>query len=103
MIIAWRILYLTKLGRECPDLPCSAVFSEEEWQTVFIMVKKAKPPSKPPTLNLMVRMVASLGGYMNRNTDPEPGPKTMWIGLRNLQEYIKAREMFGEVFGHSYG
>ena len=29
-IIAWRILYLTMLGRECPELPCNLVFEEQE-------------------------------------------------------------------------
>jgi len=25
LIIAWRILHVVTLGRECPDLPCDAV------------------------------------------------------------------------------
>lgn len=103
MIIAWRILFLVALGRECPELPSSCVFSKEEWETVFIMVKKKKPPSNPPKLNDMIRMIASLGGYMNRGAEKEPGPKTLWIGLRNMQEHIKARQAFEDVFGHTYG
>jgi hypothetical protein len=23
MIVAWRVLYVMHLGRQCPDLPCS--------------------------------------------------------------------------------
>lgn len=103
MIIAWRILFLTTLGRECPDLPCDCVLSKEEWQTVFVVVKKAKPPKHPPKLNDVIRMIASLGGYMNRKSESEPGAKTLWIGLRNLQEHIKAKQAFEEVFGHTYG
>ena len=30
MIIAWRVLLLTTLGRNCPDLPCDVVFDEAE-------------------------------------------------------------------------
>lgn len=103
MVIAWRILHLTMLGRRCPNLPCDCVFSKEEWQTVFVMVKRKKPPLKPPNLNDMIRMAASLGGFMNRRTDPEPGPKTLWVGLSKLQEHIKARQVFSDVFGHTYG
>ena len=33
-IIAWRVLCLTHLNRECPTLPCTAVFAEYEWQSV---------------------------------------------------------------------
>ena len=29
-IIAWRVLYLTYLNRECPSLPCTAVFDDSE-------------------------------------------------------------------------
>jgi hypothetical protein len=28
MIIAWRVLYLTMLGRDCPEMPCDAVFAD---------------------------------------------------------------------------
>ena len=30
MIIAWRVLFLTMLGRECPEMPCDVVFDEAE-------------------------------------------------------------------------
>ena len=30
MIISWRVMYVMKLGRQCPDLPCDTVFEEEE-------------------------------------------------------------------------
>ena len=102
-IIAWRILYLVIVGRECPDLSCESVFSVEEWQTTYVVVHRKKPPAIAPTLNEMIRMVASLGGYLNRRSDPEPGVKTMWIGLRNMQEHIKAREAFEVVYGPTCG
>jgi hypothetical protein len=30
-VIAWRILYFTHLGRQCPEMPCGCVFEEAEW------------------------------------------------------------------------
>lgn len=33
-IIAWRVMYLCRLGRECPELNCEVVFSESEWKSV---------------------------------------------------------------------
>lgn len=62
-----------------------------------------KPPLIPPTLNEMIRMVASLGGYLNRKSAPEPGVKTMWIGLRNMQEHIRAKAAFAAAYGHTCG
>ena len=103
MIIAWRILYIVACGRHCPDMSCECVFSKEEWQTTYIMVYRKKPPQAPPTLNEMTRMVASLGGYLNRKSDPEPGVKTMWIGLRNMQEHLKAKNAFEAVYGPACG
>lgn len=103
MIIAWRILYVVILGRHCPDISCECVYSQEEWKTTYVVVHRKKPPLIPPTLNEMTRMVASLGGYLNRKSDPEPGVKTMWIGMRNMQEHLKAREAFEAVYGSTCG
>lgn len=103
MIIAWRILYVVIMGRYCPDMTCECVFSKEEWQTTYVVVYRKKPPHIPPTLNEMTRMVASLGGYLNRKSDPDPGVKTMWIGLRNMQEHLKAKAAFEAVYGPTYG
>jgi hypothetical protein len=92
MIIAWRVLYLTMLGRECPQLPCDVVFAEEEWQAVYIVAKRKPPPSEPPTLDQMVRMVAAFGGFLNRNGDGFPGPQTLWIGLQRSRDFVLAIE-----------
>lgn len=86
------------MGRQCPDISCDCVFSREEWQTAYVVVYRKKPRAIPPTLNEMTRLVASLGGYLNRNSDPETGVKTMWIGLRNMQEHLKAKEAFEAVY-----
>ncbi|MCA9078116.1 MAG: IS4 family transposase, partial [Planctomycetaceae bacterium] len=49
-VIAWRIPYLTFLGRECPDLPCDVVFSEAEWKSVWKIVEQDDPPEAAPPL-----------------------------------------------------
>lgn len=104
IIIAWRILYVVVMGRHCPDISCECIFSKEEWQTTYVVVYRKRPPDIPPTLNEMTRMVASLGGYLNRRSNPEPGVKTMWIGLRNMQEHLKAKDAFDAVYGgHTCG
>lgn len=104
IIIAWRLLYLVMMGRQCPDISCECVFSKEEWQTTYVVVYRKKPPKIAPALNEMIHMVASLGGYLNRKSDPEPGVKVMWIGLRNMQEHLRAKEAFDEVYGRAtYG
>lgn len=87
LIIAWRVLFLTILGRECPDLPCDAVFAPEEWRAAYIVAKRKKPPATPPSLNQIIRLVAGFGGFLNRKGDGFPGPKTIWIGLQRTRDF----------------
>ena len=98
---AWRVLYLTMLGRECPELSCEVLFGEQEWKAVYIVYKKQKPPEQPPTLDAMIKMVASFGGYLNRKNDGFPGTKTMWIGLQRCLDFALAIESHNEVKNHS--
>ncbi len=97
MIIAWRVMFLLMLGRECPDMPCDAVFSEDEWQSVYVIVKKKKPPEDVPRLEEMVKIIAGLGGYLGRKHDGPPGPKAMWIGLQRMADYAMAWRTFKSV------
>jgi hypothetical protein len=92
MIIAWRVLFLTMLGRECPEMPCDCVFADEEWKAVYLVTQRKPPPQQPPSLDTMVRMVATLGGFLNRKSDGFPGPKTLWIGLQRVPDFVLALE-----------
>lgn len=89
LIIAWRVMYVMRLGRECPEMPCEAVFSKEEWQAVYQVVHR-KAPSKMPTLGEMVIMIAGLGGHLNRKNDGPPGPQTIWIGMQRTRDFVLA-------------
>lgn len=93
-IIAWRVMYLCRLGRECPDLSCEVVFSASEWKSVYSVVKRQPLPETPPTLNEMIRMIATLGGFVDRPKN-EPGPQTLWIGLQRLNCFSLAWDTFG--------
>jgi hypothetical protein len=93
-IVAWRILYLCRLSRECPDIDCEAVFTPGEWKSVYMAVRRQAPPEKPPSLNEIVRMIASLGGYVVRKST-EPGTQTLWLGLQRLYDLSTAWDAFG--------
>jgi len=87
MVVAWRIFHLTKLGREVPDVPCTVFFEEAEWKALTTYKTNSPlPPEKPPTLREAIRMVASLGGFLGRKSDGEPGTKSMWVGLQRLED-----------------
>jgi IS4 transposase len=40
MVIAWRIMLLALLGRECPDLPADLLFSDNELLALNLFVEK---------------------------------------------------------------
>jgi hypothetical protein len=103
MIVAWRVLFLTMLGRECPEMPCDVVFDQAEWQAVYIVSERKPPPETPPTLDRMVRMVAGLGGFLNRKCDRFPGPQTLWIGLQRAADFVLAMQAQRGVAEGTYG
>ena len=95
MIVAWRTLYVCRLGRSCPDVSCESVFEPAEWKSVWTVVKRTKPPNKPPCLSEMVWLVAQLGGYVKRRSDDPPGPQTTWIGLQRMYDFALSWKLFG--------
>ncbi|EIM96675.1 transposase, IS4 family protein, partial [Paraburkholderia hospita] len=72
MVVAWRIARLMRLGRTCPELDASLFFAADEIHGAHVLSKKPRP-KKTPTLNQMIRMIASLGGFLGRKSDGEPG------------------------------
>lgn len=87
MVVAWRLFYLTKLGRETPDVPCSVFFEDHEWKALCAYVaRNPEAPEQPPPLRDAIRMVAGLGGFLGRKSDGEPGTQTIWLGLQRLDD-----------------
>jgi hypothetical protein len=95
LIVAWRTLYVCRLGRSCPDISCEAVFEPAEWKSVWKVVQRTTPPPEPPPLGRMVRMVAQLGGYVDRKGSGPPGPQTIWIGLQRMHDFALCWQLFG--------
>jgi hypothetical protein len=90
MVIAWRICHLVKLGREVPDMPCDVYFGEPEWKALVVYdTEDPIPPEKPPSLGKAVRMVATLGGFLGRKCDGEPGAECLWRGFDKLYYLVR--------------
>ena len=99
MIVAWRLLYLTRLGRECPDLTCDVVFAEEEWKSICRITQGPGTPLGKPTLWEMILMIAHHGGHTGRKSDGPPGAEVMWRGLQCLRCFAMAWRAFGQDTG----
>jgi hypothetical protein len=83
LVVAWRIAYLMRVGRTCPDLDASLFFDPDEIQAAYLLNKQQAPAA--PTLNDVVRMIARAGGFLARKGDGEPGAKTIWEGIRDVR------------------
>jgi hypothetical protein len=88
MIIAWRLHHLTHVARAYPNVPCTAVFEVQEWQTIYLVQTHKRPPQKPPPLRAMTRMLAQLGGFLARKGDGEPGVETIWRGYMEMMRAV---------------
>lgn len=83
LVIAWRIMLLTLLGRETPGLPPQLLFDDIEIRVLGAFAKSRKL-APPETLGEAVILVARLGGYLARKHDPPPGHELMWHGYTQL-------------------
>lgn len=84
LVIAWRIMLMTLLGRECPELAAEVLFSDLEIRVLQAFARQRKL-EVPTTLGAAVGLVARLGGHLARNNDPPPGHEVMWRGFVLLQ------------------
>jgi hypothetical protein len=92
VVLAWRIQLLVLLGRQVPELPCDIFF--DNWEVkVLEALQQPKSPDKggkgskgkrPLPLGEAVTLVAQLGGYLARGSDPPPGAECLWKGMSRL-------------------
>ena len=91
LVVAWRIYHLNKLGREHPEAACTLYFEDAEWKALMMFtMQNPVPPIKPPSLREAIHRVASLGGFLGRKGDGEPGTQTLWLGLQRLDDITAA-------------
>jgi hypothetical protein len=96
-IIGVRLMHVTYLAREQPDIPATEAFSKEEVEALHLRVKRTLPPAEPPTLREAVRMLGSLGGHLGRKCDKEPGMTVIWRGWLRLYEFSLALDVCRQV------
>jgi hypothetical protein len=98
LIVAWRVLGLTKAARATPEAPASDWLDQHEWRALCCYFEKcSQPPATPPPLRQAVRWIAQLGGFLARRRDGEPGPVVLWRGLQQLRAITAAWVRFGHA------
>jgi len=102
LIIAWRVLYVTMLGREYPNIDCEALFDKAEWQTLYIVEKSEPPPKEQPSLSTIILVLAKIGGFLGRKHDGFPSSQPIWIGLQHLRDFMWAIQRYQSVMSIAY-
>jgi hypothetical protein len=93
-IVAWRLMYLCHLGRDCPEIECEVFFDPSEWKSVYAILGEEIPAQGCPSLNEVVRAIARLGGFVDRPRN-QPGTQTLWIGLQRAYDLSNGWNAFG--------
>ena len=90
-VVAWRLLWLTYIGRTQPLSPCTTILTTTEWQALYAHIHHtATLPQAPPTTQQVIRWIAQLGGFLGRKADAEPGTLVLWRGWQRLQDIASA-------------
>ena len=95
LIVAWRSLYVCRISRSFASRKCTLLFTEAEWKSVWMIMHRSNPPRQPPKLMEMTKLVAALGGYIDRRSSGPPGPQTIWLGLQRLHDIATCYLTFG--------
>jgi len=98
LVVAWRVYWLTMVGREKPDIGCDQFLSEEEWRVLSAWAT-GKMADGPPRAQQVMRWIGKLGGWIARGKHDNPGTTCMWRGLVRLptmvQGYLLALQVHG--------
>ena len=97
-IIAWRILFLTMVGRKLPELTAAILFQDYEWKALYCFINKtSRLPEEVPSLGDVIRQIGRLGGFLDRRSDGDPGSTCLWRGMWRLTDISATWKIFNET------
>jgi len=95
-VLAVRLLQLKMVARVDPERPAAKVVPETWLAMLPLVLKKTKPIK---TVRDFIRGLASLGGFLGRKSDGEPGWQTIWRGLETLLMCLRGAEAIRKKCG----
>ncbi len=88
MITAWRLMYLTMLGRKTPGIKSDLYFNENELEVLKrIKYGNSYKPDQSLLLKEAIGMIAIPGGFV-LGRKRVPGVEVMWRGIRRLEDIV---------------
>lgn len=88
LVVAWRVFWLTMVGREQPDTPADQLLSPEEWRVLSAWAT-GRVPATPPTAREVMHWIGRRGGWLRRGPHDHPGTTCLWRGLGHLLDMVR--------------
>jgi hypothetical protein len=95
-VVAVRLLQLKMVARQEPERPAAGVVPTNWLAALPHVLRRPKPVV---TVRDFFRGLASLGGFLGRKSDGEPGWQTVWSGLETLLQCLRGAEALGKTCG----
>ena len=89
LVISWRVMLMTLLGRQVPEMPAEVLFSDIEMAVITAYANSRRDIKTPQCLGDAVELVARLGGYQARKNDLPAGHQVIWVGYSELRSMSK--------------
>lgn len=99
LIIAWRVQSLSQAAQHEPEASASKHFEPHQWQAAQAVFKRGAPATEQaPTVGEMVKLIARLGGWIQRSPKQQspPGVQTLWQGLHRLHDLSTGWSLRGQ-------
>lgn len=102
MVVAWRVLHLTRISRTQSDRPCTDFVEDYKWRALYLYLRArgdrtVKITETVPTIREFTHRVAQLGGFLGRKSDGDPGTQTLARGIAAFDLIVLAYEIFRET------
>lgn len=98
IVVAWKVLSLSRAARFTPDAPASQWLRTEEWQALYgYWNRTGQGAQEPPSIAEATEWIACLGGFLARAGDGFPGPVVLWRGLHRLKDITESWLRFGRA------
>lgn len=95
-VVAVRLLQLKMVARQEPERQAAGVVPTNWLVALPHILRRPKPVV---TVRDFFRGLASLGGFLGRKSDGEPGWQTVWSGLETLLQCLRGAEALGKKCG----
>ena len=98
LVVAWRVHWLTRVGREKPQTPCDQILNEDEWRVLSTWATGTTAQTTP-TAQEAARWIGKMGGWLARGKQDYPGTTCVWRGLVRLQTMVQGYLLAPHIHG----